>query len=65
MNYSMSQTQVLTQQMDRFSNHYLSAMAGKQLSPRCQREINNIMDRYTNEFTKFINRYTNGMLNKY
>jgi len=65
VNYSMSQTNVMNQQMDRFSKQYISAIKKQQLSPKCQREISNIMDRYTNEFTKFINRYTNGMLNKY
>lgn len=65
VNYSMSQTQVMNQQMDRFSKQYINALKQKRLSPQCQREISNIMDRYTNEFTKFINRYTNGMLNKY
>lgn len=51
--------------MDRFSKEYINAIKTKQLSPKCQRQIGNIMDRYTDELAKYINRFSGGVLKNY
>ena len=63
--YSFSPIQLLQNQMDRFSKEYTNAIKTKQLSPKCQRQIGNIMGRYTDELTNYLKRFTGGVLKKY